>query len=121
MSKDIGFKLNTNARSYVPTQTKTEIYQKEEDNIEYEEDNEEDELLNELVKEEIKKAGLDSDTESDCEKWFPEFKDCECCEGFIYICQSKFCKDFGVCFCKTKSRLDKKFDKEEKKVENDTR
>ncbi len=47
------------------------------------------------------------DSESDYDKWFPKFKDCECCEGYIYICEKEVCVNLRMCYCKMKYILDK--------------
>jgi hypothetical protein len=38
--------------------------------------------------------------ESDDEKWYPKFKDCECCKGFVYKCKGTACVNMNVCYCK---------------------
>ena len=44
--------------------------------------------------------------ESDDEKWFPKFQNCECCRGFIYKCKGVACINMGVCYCKMKEECD---------------
>lgn len=29
----------------------------------------------------------------------PDFKDCECCKGYVFNCSSEICKNLGICHC----------------------
>lgn len=49
----------------------------------------------------------DSYSESDEDKWYPDFKNCECCEGFVYLCKGETCQELNICYCKIKYDLDK--------------
>ena len=31
--------------------------------------------------------------------WFPEYRNCGCCKGFIYGCEADICVSLGVCGC----------------------
>ena len=46
---------------------------------------------------------LDELEESDDEdKWYPNYKDCECYKGFVYKCKGTTCESLGQCYCKMK-------------------
>jgi hypothetical protein len=34
-----------------------------------------------------------------CEYYYEESEGCECCKGFVYNCDGKFCLIFGTCEC----------------------
>ena len=55
---------------------------------------EDDDMMEELA---------DSEDE---EKWYPKYKDCECCQGFVFKCQGKVCQSLGLCYCKMKDDCD---------------
>jgi hypothetical protein len=106
--KNIQFNLN--AKEYIP--------KKESDNNGYkiegleddaEEEESEDDIIDELVNQELNDPidpyAVDED-ESDDEKWFPKYKDCSCCEGYIYKCSGDVCTSLGVCFCKAQEDYD---------------
>ena len=106
--------LNKNAKEYIPT--KRRVPEKIEFNltakeykpmpaveyIEGDEDDEDDEVMEELGNEESE----------DEDKWFPKYKDCECCQGFVFKCKGETCADLGQCYCKMKDDCDKQVDKE---------
>ena len=46
------------------------------------------------------------DDESDEDKWFPKYKDCECCQGFVYKCNGETCQNLLSCYCKVKAQCD---------------
>ena len=50
----------------------------------------------------------------DEDKWFPKYKDCDCCQGFIFKCKGQTCSDLGQCYCKMKDDCDKQVEKENK-------
>ena len=35
-----------------------------------------------------------------------EFKDCECCHGYVYSCAGEICQDMGLCKCKMTADLE---------------
>lgn len=39
------------------------------------------------------------DEENLCEYYYAESDGCNCCNGFVYNCDGKFCLMFGVCEC----------------------
>ena len=108
--------LNLNAEEYVLPNNKTE---KAED-LEIDDDEDEDEVLhNEKVEEQFdmivkdiikndvwEKIGEEEESEDDDEKWFPKYRDCECCKGFVYKCSGVACLNLGKCYCKIKAECD---------------
>ena len=34
----------------------------------------------------------------DEDKWYPKYKDCECCKGFVFKCKGKACENLGQCY-----------------------
>ena len=102
-------KLNFNleAKEYVPKTNSNNLYQAHEEPQDDEElANEElDMIVNDLVENEAYEEYEDEE-ESDDEKWFPKYKECECCKGFIYKCKGSACTNMGVCYCKMKDECD---------------
>ena len=39
--------------------------------------------------------GEESDDE---DKWYPKYKDCECCKGFVFKCKGKACENLEQCY-----------------------
>ena len=101
--KNIEFNLN--AKEFVPKNTEYQI-----EGLEEEADEEDDDILDELVNQElndpIDPIPIDEEDESDDEKWFPKYKDCTCCKGYIYKCSGDVCASLGVCFCKAQEDFD---------------
>jgi hypothetical protein len=52
---------------------------------------------------------FEEEEESDDEKWFPKYKDCECCKGFIYKCKGDVCLNMDACNCKMKDECENYF------------
>ncbi len=104
MVKEVSEKLenldfNLNAKEYIPKPAE------EEDSEEEPEDEEElDMIVNDIINNDMMEEL--EDQESDDEKWFPKYKDCECCKGFIYKCQGPACLNMGTCYCKVKEECD---------------
>ena len=109
--------FNENAKEYVPKEKRPV---KEKVKIEYvegdDEDEEEqvkdqidmmmrDEIENEVMNELTKEEQIDDDSEDE-DKWFPKYKDCDCCHGFVYKCPGESCKNLGQCFCKMKDEVE---------------
>jgi len=44
--------------------------------------------------------------ESDEESWYPKYKDCECCKGFVYKCKGEACSHLKFCVCKIAEECD---------------
>ena len=117
-------KLNFNleAKEYKPKPPKEKI-----EYIEADDDEEEDivkdeidmmmrdEIENEAMNELAEQGKIASDDSADEEKWFPKYKDCECCHGFVYKCKGDTCSSLGQCFCKMKDDVDDDGDKEKDK------
>lgn len=106
--KNIQFNLN--AKEYVPKK-ETEINGYKIEGLDDEEEEEsEDDIIDELVNQELNDPidpyALEDEDESDDEKWFPKYKDCTCCEGYIYKCAGDVCTSLGVCFCKAQEDYD---------------
>jgi hypothetical protein len=76
-----------------------------EDELEEDEDDDEDQAIEEIIQQE-QNLIIDDEEESDEEKWFPKYKDCTCCKGFIYKCDGDVCKSLGACFCKAQEDYD---------------
>ena len=64
-----------------------------------------DEIENEVMNELTTEGQIDDDSEDE-DKWFPKYKDCECCHGFVYKCPGESCKNLGQCYCKMKDEVD---------------
>lgn len=62
-----------------------------------------DKIFAEMMEENIQ---FEDDDESDEDKWFPKFRNCECCKGFVYKCEGSTCQNLGKCYCKIKSQMD---------------
>ncbi len=92
--------FNLNAKEYVP-----KFINQEDENEEIEDDDEElDIIVNDIINNDMMEE-LEEE-ESDDEKWFPSYKDCECCKGFVYKCQGSACVNMGTCYCKVKDECD---------------
>lgn len=101
--------LNLQAQEYVPNYG---VRASNEDQAEEEfEDEAENEELDMIMKDIIDNDGLEEeleeeDEESDEDKWFPKFKDCDCCKGFVYKCKGSACANLSACYCKVKEECD---------------
>ena len=110
--------LNLNAEEYKPKNPQAANYQNpyqikqldDEDNSDDEElENEElDMIVNDLVENDAYEE-FEEEDESDDEKWFPKYKDCECCKGYIYKCKGSACVNMGACYCKMKEECDDEY------------
>lgn len=125
-------KLNKNAKEYVPTKKRipekidfnlTAIEYRPKQAVEYieagDDEEEEDEdvkekmdmIVKDMVETEIMEEMGDEESEDE-DKWFPKYKDCECCHGFVFKCKGLTCSDLGQCFCKMKDDCDRQVQKE---------
>jgi hypothetical protein len=100
--------FNLNAKEFVP---KPQSENPEEDIEDEDEDMEEEELdmiMKDIIDNDvIEELGAEDDEdESDDEKWFPKYRDCECCKGFAYKCKGEACVNMGTCYCKIKDDCD---------------
>jgi hypothetical protein len=111
-------KLNFNleAAEYKPKFTQDLVEEMENFDVEDEEEKQEEEedeydgeefdmIMKDIINNEVMEQIADDD-ESDDEKWFPKYKDCECCKGFVYKCQGPACVNMGACYCKMKEECD---------------
>jgi hypothetical protein len=109
--------LNLNAEEYLPKFGQNLNNQMENLNVEGEnEDEDEDDIDEEIENEEFDMIMKDiinneafeenEDEESDDEKWFPKYRDCDCCKGFVYKCSGSACVNLGACYCKMKEECD---------------
>jgi len=39
------------------------------------------------------------DLEDEGEEWFPDYRSCHCCKGFVNNCKGETCVTLGQCFC----------------------
>jgi len=109
--------LNLNAEEYKPKANPSTDYQNpyQIKQVEDEENEEDEELENEeldmIVNDLVENDAYEEfeEEESDDEKWFPKYKDCECCKGFIYKCNGSACVNMGVCYCKMKDECDDEY------------
>ena len=118
--------LNENAKEYIPTKKripqiidlslKLKEYRPKQI-VEYVEadDDEEDEneikekmdmIMKDMVEDDIVEE-MGNEESEDEDKWFPKYKDCDCCQGFIFKCKGQTCADLGQCYCKMKDDCDK--------------
>ena len=89
-----------------------------------------DEMINQELEKEImsemdkaRKEEIEEDSEDE-DKWFPDYKDCKCCRGFVYNCQGETCILMGQCYCKMKDDIEQNEDKcdcDEKEDENNNK
>ena len=114
--------LNKNAKEYIPTKRRIKR-EKEESNIQKiqyieadddeEEENDIKEKIDKIEKDMIEEEAIEElgdDLSDDEDKWFPMYRDCECCKGFVYNCKGEACVDLGQCYCKMKDECGKKLD-----------
>jgi hypothetical protein len=52
---------------------------------------------------------FNEESDDDVDKWFPMYKDCECCKGFVYKCKGPACSDLGKCYCKMQKECDDEY------------
>ena len=115
--------LNKDAKEYVPT--KNRVPKKLDFNLDAKEykpkpaveyveaDDDDDEQIQEqldmierdMVEQEVMQE-LGDDESEDEDKWYPKYKDCECCHGFVYKCKGATCQALGQCYCKMKDDCD---------------
>ena len=101
--------LNKDAKEYVPKpKVQVEYVEGDDDDEEVKDEIDmmvKDEIENEVMNELTKEGHIDDDSEDE-DKWFPKYKDCECCHGFVYKCPGESCKNLGQCYCKMKDEVD---------------
>ena len=113
--------LNKNAKEYVPT--KNRLPKKLDFNLNAKEykpkekgevnDNEEEEEVQEkmdmIVKDMAEDAVMEelgNEGSDDEDVWLQKYKDCPCCQGFVYKCKGETCSSLGQCYCKMKDDCD---------------
>ena len=111
--------LNKNAGEYIPSKVRMQKM-KEFTNVQYvevdsdeEEENDIHEKIDMIEKEMIESEVIEElgkDMSEDEDMWFPMYRNCECCKGFVFKCKGKTCADLGQCYCKMKDECDKKLD-----------
>jgi hypothetical protein len=95
--------LNINAKSFVPkSKQKLDLNLNAKEFVpkakaDYDSDPEEE--FDMIMRDIIENEQLE-ESESDDEKWYPKFKNCECCKGFLYKCKGTACENLGICYCK---------------------
>ena len=100
--ENIKLNLNLEAKEYISNKKNTDNNQyKKNEEFDYIPETELDMRVNELIQNEVYDQYEDED-EPDVEKWFPKYKECECCKGFIYKCNGIACLNMGICYCKMK-------------------
>ena len=111
--------LNKNAKEYIPSKVRMQKM-KEFTNVQYvevdsdeEEENDIQEKIDMIEKEMIESEVIEElgkDMSEDEDMWFPMYRNCECCKGFVFKCKGKTCADLGQCYCNMKDECDKKLD-----------
>ena len=104
--------LNLKAQDFIPKQL---IEYVEADDDEYDEDNEVQEKMDMIVKDMVEADFIEemgNEDSEDEDKWYPKYKDCECCQGFAFKCKGQTCADLGQCYCKMKDECDKQVEKQ---------
>ncbi len=103
--------FNLSAAEYKPKSPQELLNDMEQLNVNEEEEEEDyegeefDIIMKDIINNEVMEELVD-DEESDDEKWFPKFKDCDCCKGFVYKCAGVACVNMGTCYCKMKEECD---------------
>ena len=108
--------LNKNAKEYIPT--KNRVPQKLDFNLDAKEykpkekaevnDNEEKEVqekMDMIIKDMAEDAVMEelgNEESEDEDTWLEKYKDCQCCQGFVYKCKGEACSSLGQCYCKMK-------------------
>ncbi len=119
--------FNLKAQEYVPKNNKQNssglnnknsvdyqvyYYDQDKENNDLQEENYEDDgrefdmIMKDIINSEALEELEDEEEESDDEKWYPKYKECECCKGFVYKCQGIACKNMNACYCKVKDECD---------------
>ena len=130
--KDKDEKLNKDAKEYIHNKKRipekidfnlTAIEYRPKKVVEYieadDDDDEEDDvkekmdmIVKDIVESEVMEE-MGNEISEDEEKWLPEYKDCECCHGFVYKCAGESCKNLGQCYCKMKDEVEGNDDEED--------
>ena len=88
--------LNLNAKEYKP-KAKAEVNDNEEEEVQEKMDMIIKDMAEDAVMEE-----LGNEESEDEDAWMEKYKDCQCCQGFVYKCKGEACSSLGQCYCKMK-------------------
>ena len=109
--------LNKNAKEYIPTKNRLpkkldfnlnakEYKPKEKGEVnDNEEEGEVQEKMDMIVKDMAEDAVMEelgNEGSDDEDVWLQKYKDCQCCQGFVYKCKGETCSSLGQCYCKMK-------------------
>ena len=112
--------LNKNAKEYVPTKNRLpkkldfnlnakEYKPKEKGEVNDNEQEEVQEKMDMIVKDMAEDAVMEelgNEGSDDEDVWLQKYKDCPCCQGFVYKCKGETCSSLGQCYCKMKDDCD---------------
>ena len=85
-----------NAKEYKPKE-KGEVNDNEEEEVQEKMDMIVKDMAEDAVMEELGNEGSDDE-----DVWLQKYKDCQCCQGFVYKCKGETCSSLGQCYCKMK-------------------
>ncbi len=92
--------FNLNAKEYKPKE-KGEVNDNEEEEVQEKMDMIVKDMAEDAVMEELGNEGSDDE-----DVWLQKYKDCPCCQGFVYKCKGETCSSLGQCYCKMKDDCD---------------
>ena len=112
-SEDLQYISNIDAAHQNPTELIK--YVNEVKNLEEQvKDEIDEEISKEIEKEvmsEMEKIRFIQDDSEDEDKWFPDYQNCKCCQGFVYNCKGEICSSLGQCYCKMKDDIEEDIEK----------
>ena len=88
--------FNLNAKEYKPRE-KAQVNDNEEEEVQEKMDMIIKDMAEDAVMEE-----LGNEESEDEDTWIEKYKDCQCCQGFVYKCKGEACSSLGQCYCKMK-------------------
>ena len=108
--------LNKNAKEYIPTKNRVpkkldfnldakEYKPKEKAEVNDNEEKEVQEKMDMIIKDMAEDAVMEelgNEESEDEDTWLEKYKDCQCCQGFVYKCKGEACSSLGQCYCKMK-------------------
>ena len=108
--------LNKNAKEYIPTKNRVpqkldfnldakEYKPKEKNEVNDNEEKEVQEKMDMIIKDMAEDAVMEelgNEESEDEDTWLEKYKDCQCCQGFVYKCKGEACSSLGQCYCKMK-------------------
>jgi len=95
--------LNLDAKEFIPKPYTNLADEDENADLEGEEF---DMIVKDIIDNDAIEEEFEEEEESDEDKWFPKYKDCECCKGFVYKCEGVACSNMEMCYCKMKEECD---------------